>query len=319
VFERYTEKARRAIFFARYEASRYGSAHIETEHLLLGLLREDKQFAGELRGRKATEEAVRKWVDSRVTFGPKISTTVDLPLTHECKRVLSYATEESQQLGQNFISTCHLVLGLLREPESLGGQCLSQYGVELQVYRTIAAATTPEAERHDPISETRRALLDRIGPVEVPLPTPKASSLSPKIAAINRQLNLELAQLDPDQRLKRKSWTRKEAMGHLIDLATAHQQWLARALTEPAITVAGYPSDDWVTAQHYYDYGWHELLSLWILINRLLMHGIAQVPEGKLALMCRIGVAGPVPLSTLIERYVADCEDLLGQILAKLD
>jgi hypothetical protein len=319
VFERYTEKARRAIFFARYEASVYGSPQIETEHLLLGLLREDMQFVAELRTRGATEDAVRNWIDSKVTPGPKVSTSVDLPVSQEGIRVLTYAAEESESLGQSFVGTAHLVLGLLREPQSLAGQCLAHFGVALEPYRTIARATTPEEKRHDPITETRHARPDRIRPVEAPLPTPKASSLSAPIAAINRQLGLEFEQLDPDQRLKRKPWTRKEAMGHLIDLATAHQQLLARALTEPAITVVGYPSDDWVTAQHYNDHGWYELLSLWILINRLLMHVIAQVPEGKLALMCRTGVAAPVPLSAVIERYVVDCEDLLGQILAKLD
>src|SRR5215471_13238936 len=79
VFERYTEKARRVIFFARYEASQYGSQHIETEHLLLGLMREDNQLLGELRGRGATEETIRNWIALKVTLGPKGSTTGDMP------------------------------------------------------------------------------------------------------------------------------------------------------------------------------------------------------------------------------------------------
>jgi len=241
-----------------------------------------------------------------------------MPLSQESAKVLSHAAEESQRLRQNFISTSHLVLGLLHEPQSLGAQCLSQYGVELEAHRKIAIATTADEEQQDPMMESRRALLGRLRQAEA-RPTPKASSLSATIDAISRQLDLELAQLDPDQRLKRKSWTRKEAMGHLIDLATAHHQWLARALTEPVLTVAGYPSEEWVTAQSYADYGWHELLSLWIMINRLLMHVIAQVPEEKLKLRVRIGIADPVPLSAVIERYMADCEDLVGQILAKLE
>jgi len=60
VFERYTEKARRVIFFARYEASQYGSPYIETEHLLLGLMREDKALANRFLRQQGSIESIRK-------------------------------------------------------------------------------------------------------------------------------------------------------------------------------------------------------------------------------------------------------------------
>lgn len=69
MFERYTEKARRAIFFSRYESSQYGSPYIETEHLLLGLLREEKSLHRWLP--KTTPEVIRRRVDDHSAKRPQ--------------------------------------------------------------------------------------------------------------------------------------------------------------------------------------------------------------------------------------------------------
>src|ERR1700738_2941735 len=113
MFERYTEKARRVIFFARYEASEFGSPYIETEHLLLGLLREDKALANHFLRSDATAESIRTQIERHTTKGAKFSTSVDLPLSHECKRVLAYAAEESERMRHQHISTPHLLVALL--------------------------------------------------------------------------------------------------------------------------------------------------------------------------------------------------------------
>src|SRR5579883_715386 len=84
MFERYTEKARRVIFFARYEASQFGSPYIETEHLLLGLLREDKALANRFLRSHAALESIRKQIEAHTTIREKVSTSVDLPLSNEC-------------------------------------------------------------------------------------------------------------------------------------------------------------------------------------------------------------------------------------------
>ena len=68
MFERYTEKARRVIFFARYEASQFGSPYIETEHLLLGLLREDKALTNRFLRSHASVESIRKQIEGRTTI-----------------------------------------------------------------------------------------------------------------------------------------------------------------------------------------------------------------------------------------------------------
>src|SRR5437667_2748625 len=135
MFERYTEKARRVIFFARYEASHFGSPHIETEHLLLGLLREDKQLTNRFLRSHASIESIRKQIEGRTMIRDKVSTSVDLPLSQECKRVLAYAAEEAERLSHKHIGTEHLLLGLLREEKSFAAEILNERGLRFSTVR----------------------------------------------------------------------------------------------------------------------------------------------------------------------------------------
>jgi cell pole-organizing protein PopZ len=135
MFERYTEKARRAIFFARYEASQFGSPYIETEHLLLGLLREDKALANRFLRSHAAVESIREQIENHTTIGERVSTSVDLPLSHECKRVLAYAAEESERMNHKHIGPPHLLVGLLREQKSFAAQLLGEQGLTLAAVR----------------------------------------------------------------------------------------------------------------------------------------------------------------------------------------
>jgi len=133
MFQRYTEKARRVVFFARYEASQFGSPYIETEHLLLGLLREDKGLTN--RFLPSPVESIRKQIEEHTMPGEKVSTSVDLPLSNESKRVLAYAAEEAERLGHKHIGTEHLLLGLLREEHSFAAQILQERGLRLSSIR----------------------------------------------------------------------------------------------------------------------------------------------------------------------------------------
>ena len=135
MFERYTEKARRAIFFARYEASHFGSSYIETEHLLLGLFREDKALANRFLRSDAAIESIRKRIEAHTSIRENVSTSVDLPLSHECKRVLAYGAEEAERLNHKHIGTPHLLLGLLREEKSFATQLLREQGLTLDSVR----------------------------------------------------------------------------------------------------------------------------------------------------------------------------------------
>ncbi|HYN25323.1 MAG TPA: ATP-dependent Clp protease ATP-binding subunit [Pyrinomonadaceae bacterium] len=136
MFERYTEKARRVIFFARYEASQFGAPAIEPEHLLLGLMREDKTLTGRFFPRaQVSIESIRKEIEGRTLLREKISTSVELPLAPETKRVLAYSHEESDRLQHRHIGTEHLLLGLLREERSMAAEILYERGLRLNAVR----------------------------------------------------------------------------------------------------------------------------------------------------------------------------------------
>ena len=147
MFERYTEKARRVIFFARYEASQFGQPYIETEHLLLGVLREDKALTNRFLKSHSSVESIRRQIEKHTTIREKLSTSVDLPLSNECKRVLAYAAEEAERLKHKHIGSEHLLLGLLREENCFARQILKERHIELEKAREELAKVGPDLSR----------------------------------------------------------------------------------------------------------------------------------------------------------------------------
>jgi|SRR5262245_38835 len=143
MFERYTEKARRAVFFARYEASQYGASQIKAEHILLGILREDQHIAARFFPRGSPGFAlIRKHIEDHIGIGSRVSRTdIDLPLSEETKRVLTYAAEEAEKLGHRYIGTEHLLLGLLVEQETIAHEFLTEFGVVLYDVRKVIRNT----------------------------------------------------------------------------------------------------------------------------------------------------------------------------------
>jgi len=149
MFERYTEMARRVIFFARYEASYFGAPMIEPEHLLLGLSREDKPlFARFLTDSRQSIDSMRTQVEQRSSSRARIDVAVELPLAPDTKQGLHYAYEESERLGDRHIGTEHLLLGLLRLEGSLAAQLLFEVGLRIENARDVLAQKV-EAPRSD--------------------------------------------------------------------------------------------------------------------------------------------------------------------------
>jgi ATP-dependent Clp protease ATP-binding subunit ClpC len=136
MFEKFTEKARRVIFFSRYEAQQYGSAHIESEHLLLGLLREDKALVNRFLRQQGSIEPIRGEIEAAITIGERKQGSIEVPLSIHGKRILNMAVEESERLGVKHVSTEHLLLGILREEKGVGAQILSKRGLKLSDIRT---------------------------------------------------------------------------------------------------------------------------------------------------------------------------------------
>jgi len=150
MFERYTERARRVIFFARYEASNVGNTTIETEHLLLGLMREDiglvKRFF------PASIKTIHDEITDQMTVRERISTSVDLPLSIECKRILAYAAEEAEMMLHRHIGTEHLLLGILREQNCVATRILSHHGLKVDDVREAVGSVSAEpAAAHSPV------------------------------------------------------------------------------------------------------------------------------------------------------------------------
>jgi ATP-dependent Clp protease ATP-binding subunit ClpC len=137
MFERYTEKARRVIFFARYEALQYGSPVISPEHILLGLMREDKTISARyFPFRNALSvETIRREVEERIVLRDRIPQSAELHLAAETKRILAFASEESQFLKNRHIGPEHLLLGLVRQENSIAAEILFQYGLRLKDVR----------------------------------------------------------------------------------------------------------------------------------------------------------------------------------------
>ena len=138
MFERYTEPARRALFFARYEATLLGAAAIESEHILLGVIRGSDAVVGRiLVDAGMSYQGVRKHIDEVTKTRPrsKIPTSVEMPFTEETKRVLKYAAEEADRLVHRQIGTEHLLLALLRERGAIAERSLAQHLFDQEIYR----------------------------------------------------------------------------------------------------------------------------------------------------------------------------------------
>ena len=150
MFEKYTETARRVIFFARYEASQYGASRIEAPHLLLGLLREGQDIFNAIMspasgGAAQLAAAVRAM---QPKAEQEVSTSVDLPLSHACKKALANAAREATNLGSRMIDRPHLLLGLLlviEDEKSAEFSELQSRGITIDAVRRHAFQPGPAA------------------------------------------------------------------------------------------------------------------------------------------------------------------------------
>ena len=127
----------------RATASQFGSP-IETEHLLLGLVREDKAFIFQFLRCHASVESICQRIEGHIPIGENVSALVDLPLSTECKRVLDYAAAQAERLSHKHVGTEHLLLGLLREEKCFAAEILHERGLHLSTVREELAHTSQE-------------------------------------------------------------------------------------------------------------------------------------------------------------------------------
>ena len=131
MWQRFTQRARPVVYFAQEEAGRLGESYVSTEHLLLGLVREDDSVAAGILDRMGVSLArIRSEIERQVTRGDG-RLGQDMQLTPRAKRVIDLAYVEARQLSNNYIGTEHLLLGLIRKGKGLAGRVLAKLNVGL--------------------------------------------------------------------------------------------------------------------------------------------------------------------------------------------
>ncbi len=164
MFERFTDKGRKIIILAREEAERHQNDYLGTEHIVLGVLREGDGIAlAVLKKMGLAPEQVRLEIERNLPGGGNTLTFGEIPFTPRVKRVIEYAIEEARLLGHNYIGSEHLLLGVLREEEGIGGKILRSLGANLLSARQL---TLNLLRRLNPVKDNKKSstpALDEFG------------------------------------------------------------------------------------------------------------------------------------------------------------
>jgi ATP-dependent Clp protease ATP-binding subunit ClpC len=164
MWQRFTERARRVIFFAQEEAGRLGENFVTTEHLLLGLVRESDSVAARILERMGVSlSRIRSEIERQVTRGDG-RLGQDMQLTPRAKRVIDLAYDEARQMNNNYIGTEHLLLGLIREGEGLAARVLAKLGVDLErTRREVMSLVDNDSAMTTTRTRSRTPTLDEFG------------------------------------------------------------------------------------------------------------------------------------------------------------
>ncbi|HEC98570.1 MAG TPA: ATP-dependent Clp protease ATP-binding subunit [Nitrospirae bacterium] len=164
MFEKFTERGRKVIIYAKEEAERRQNDYLGTEHLLLGLIREqDGLPVVVLKKMGLSIEEVRIEVERNLPVGTNLLTFGDIPFTPRAKKVLELAVEEARLLGHNYIGSEHLLLGLVREDEGIGGKILRNLGANLLGARQLSINLSMRTQPHLREKKTATPALDEFG------------------------------------------------------------------------------------------------------------------------------------------------------------
>ena len=167
MFERFTDEARRALFFARFEVSELGGPAIDAEHLLLGILRADGGPAPRLLAAAGfSYSEARAAIQAHQGTRERLSTSFEIPFTDEAKRVLERAREEADRLDHPHIGNEHMLLGILREESSFAASLLRSHGLNVESVREHVRNVPPDVTPPDSQALPSSGGLDPIASVE---------------------------------------------------------------------------------------------------------------------------------------------------------
>jgi ATP-dependent Clp protease ATP-binding subunit ClpC len=164
MFEKFTERGRKIIIYAKEEAERRQNDYLGTEHLLLAVLKEEDGLPIAILKRMGiTPEEVRLEIERNLPQGTNLMTFGDIPFTPRAKKVLELAVEEARLLGHNYIGSEHLFLGLIREEEGIGGKILRSFGANLLGARQLTINFSIRAHTHTREKRSSTPALDEFG------------------------------------------------------------------------------------------------------------------------------------------------------------
>jgi len=165
MFEKFTERGRKVIIYAREEAEKRQNDYLGTEHLLLGLLREEESLPMIiLKKMGLSAEELRMEVERNLPTGSNILTFGDIPFTPRAKKVLELAVEEARLLGHSYIGSEHLLIGIIREESGIAGKILRSLGANLLAVRQLAInLSTRKIQHGGKEKKTHTPALDEFG------------------------------------------------------------------------------------------------------------------------------------------------------------
>ena len=234
MFERFTDRARRVVVLAQEEARIFNHNYIGTEHLLVGLIREDGGAGKGLESLGISVDAVRRQVEEMVGVGEQ-APSGHVPFTSRAKKVLELSLREALQLGHDCIGTEHILLGLIREGDGVAAQVLVRLGADLNQVRQQVIQRSHGFQGEDEPGSTRAVqrsgLLSRVDAIEQRL-----SILEQRVGTglDLRELDREIAQVrrDREAAIEAQDFENSVALGdrerQLADDRTARQrEWAA--------------------------------------------------------------------------------------------
>lgn len=210
MFERYTEKARRSVFFARYEASQFGSEYIQTEHLLLGILRDDKELVRQVLP-KVDFESARLHVQKRSEHGKVFPISVELPLSENAKLALKYAMEEADHLNSKRIGTEHLLLGLARNKEFSSAKLLAEFNASFESVRKSVEALPPRMDITSP-AQLRQQVVESGRDYQRAPVTPLTVEIHGKKRNLEEVRNIVVRLKSQNYHWERKHWQARDVV-----------------------------------------------------------------------------------------------------------
>lgn len=217
MFERLTDRARRAVVLAQDEASMLGHNYVGTEHLLLGLVHEGEGVAAEaLESLGISLPAVRQQVEGIIGRGQQ-APSEHIPFTPRAKKVLELARREARALGHNYIGTEHVLLGLLREGDGVAAQVLVMLGADLNHVRQrviqLLHGYQGKGVADEGSRRGRRARGRRLDEAVARIDALNLDELDRRLAAIERWVGMQPDLEDLDQEIGQVRREKEDAVG----------------------------------------------------------------------------------------------------------